>query len=158
MFPFSNHDDLGTPVRYIHIHNPFAQKPTRVTARVVYQKIIKTPFQCYNHLSVNIMQKGNATMDANTLNLAAQLAQTYNMKQLFTELGGKKLSNYLSFYAFNQQTDYAAQTPSIYPIGELHLMDNSIGRGSGQRWANADESIWVDIDRDGTIQYVSLAS
>lgn len=81
----------------------------------------------------------------------------FNLKYLFSLLGGRKLDDYFNEYAFNEMSDYEAQTPSLAPLGVLHYVAADDRRGSGQRWANEDESIFVDIDRDGTVRRVFSA-
>lgn len=81
----------------------------------------------------------------------------FNQENLFRELQGRRLENFFSDYAFNKVEDYEAQTPSIYPLGQLHYGGTDGGRGSGQRWLSEDEAIFVDVDHSGTILWVTEA-
>lgn len=81
----------------------------------------------------------------------------YNLKSLFSQLEGRQLEHFFNDYAFKDPADYAAQAPSIFPLGTLHLIGADGGRGSGQRWATEDEAIFVDTDSDGEITWVHEA-
>ncbi len=79
----------------------------------------------------------------------------FNVENLFRELEGQRLQNWVSEHSFNDLADYEAQTPSIYPLGQLHYGGSDGGRGSGQRWVTEDKSIVVDTDSDGVITWVA---
>lgn len=78
----------------------------------------------------------------------------YNLKYLFAELEGKRLADFFSKYAFNNPADYEAQKPVVFPLGQLHYRGGDGTRGGGDTWTNDDESIIVNVDRDGTITRV----
>lgn len=78
----------------------------------------------------------------------------FNQDVLFRELEGKPLNDYLSRYAFVDPDEHQKQTPSIYPLGELHYKDDDGGRGGGEIWLTDDEAVLVFLHSDGTIQMV----
>lgn len=79
----------------------------------------------------------------------------FNIEALSRELEGQRLQEFLGEYSFKNLEDYEAQTPSIYPLGKLHLSGDDGGVGMGQRWLNEDETIFVDTDPRGIITWVT---
>ena len=78
----------------------------------------------------------------------------YDLRYLFAELEGRRLPDFFSRHAFKERADYEGQTPSIHPLGQLHYRGDDGTRSSGDTWTNEDESIIVNVDRDGTITHV----
>jgi hypothetical protein len=78
----------------------------------------------------------------------------YNLKYLFGELTERRLADFFSEYAFKDRADYEAQTPTIFPLGQLHYMGGDGLRGGGNTWTNDDETIIVNVNRDGIVTHV----
>lgn len=80
-----------------------------------------------------------------------------NLDSLFAALKGRSLDNFLSQRVFKNQADYAAQTPSIYPLGVLYLQDGDWTRSGEDIWLNEDKTIRVFVNQNGIITMVRPA-
>ena len=84
----------------------------------------------------------------------ATQADMYKIEGLKDFFRDKSVQDYLPDFCFRDEAEFYKQTPTLGRLGKLHFVGDGPGRGMRQEWATEDNSIVVEITRDGEVTYI----
>ncbi len=85
------------------------------------------------------------------------LAEKFNLRNLEQSLEGQRLQGFVPEHCFLNEIDYKMQTPSLYPLGQLHYVGIGTGRGMTEEWKTEFSDATVEIDPDGIVTNVNIS-